>query len=522
MPPKLELTESDELGYYTTFKKLFPRFESYSQYTSSKDLIQVNFSYTDEDTAPNKAQLAAHDFFITHSNKILENLITYLKQYEEYFLELYGPYRETSYENVDLNGETRIYTDKDGFPIVDNLYDIINYFGINTINIVDAEEDGISYIGFTGGCTWDTEHGFGFIFHKLELLNVGDWDTGQYFNKDWRTDNQYLLTNAFLKLHCMESLEKRKERLVNLGKSIQVKNATAYEEVFNWLVKHKMIYGYRNSPVDITIKEKIILINEIEELLFWGNEIKFVPDAIYLLENLKSLTFSHTTLEAIPLQLMKLTGLKHLSVSSNKINSIPKEIMFLKSLESLSLNDNKLQSIPEEIVQLTNLQCLDLSSNKLSDLPESFSELNNLEILTLNYNSFTSFPDVILNISSLKNLNLSNNQLTNIPQAITQLKSLEELDLRFNQLTTLPKSLFDQMSNLQQLQIAVNPIDLEDLNHIQQFIPQKIETDLESAIACVIDDLERQQEDTQIDTSSSNLKASDTSDKKWWEFWRKK
>ena len=77
---------------------------------------------------------------------------------------------------------------------------------------------------------------------------------------------------------------KRKERLVNLGKSIQVKNATAYEEVFNWLVKHKMIYGYRNSPVDITIKEKIILINEIEELLFWGNEIKFVPDAIYLLE----------------------------------------------------------------------------------------------------------------------------------------------------------------------------------------------------------------------------------------------
>ena len=62
-------------------------------------------------------------------------------------------------------------------------------------------------------------------------------------------------------------------------------------------------------------------------------------------------------------------------------------------------------------------------------------------------------------------------------------------------------------------QIAVNLIDLEDLKHIQQLIPQKIETDLESAIACVIDDLERQQEDTQIDTSSSNFKVSDTSDK---------
>lgn len=504
MLSELELTESEELGYYTTFNKLFPLFTSHNEGLKGNiDEVEINFAYTDEKSEPTKAQLAAHEFFLTHSNQILENLAKYLKQDEEYFLELYGSYNEIRYESVKSNGEIHIYKDNYGFPVVKGVCDIVNYLSINTIRIMCREEDGVSYVGFTGGCTWDDEHSFGFVFHKLELLDVGDWNSGQYFHRSKSDDNKNLLTNGFINIHCMEPLDRMKERLANLSKTVLLENKPEeYEEIFNWLVKHKMIYGYRNKVVDLTLKEKVVVLNEIKELLFYHNKIKKVPDSICILKKLTSITFDDSNLESLPLQLIKLTRLKRLTISNNKILEIPKDIILLESLEYLSFKKNKLKLIPNEIGQLTNLRHLDLGSNQLSDLPNTFSELTNLESLSLNYNSFTSFPKVISNIKSLKTLNLASNQLIHVPESIVQL--LQVLDLSFNRLKTLPESLLSKMLHLQWLKVVVNKIPLEDLERFKHCISSEIDTDFESSISCVKDELNRKVKKIQKRNTNGN------------------
>lgn len=43
---------------------------------------------------------------------------------------------------------------------------------VSTLHILDVAKDGLAYIGFELGCTWDA-HGIGLLTYKNELLAVG-------------------------------------------------------------------------------------------------------------------------------------------------------------------------------------------------------------------------------------------------------------------------------------------------------------------------------------------------------------
>ncbi len=534
MHPELEITESEELGYYIKFDKLFPNLTPYLQKTEKDQLIEVNFSFTDEETEPSETQLAASKFLLENADQMLENVLKYLKKHEEYFMEFYGPYTETSYQSKGFRGQTFTSTNKHGFPSVDDMYELINFFGIGKININDAGLDDMACVGFTGGCTWDEEHGFGAAFYKEKLLEVGDWNVGDYVS--WNPEDAKEITNEFVDFHGLESLEERKKRLAKLSATIQVEKPEENEEIFDWLVAQKMIYGYRNTPVDLSIKEKVVVLNEIKKLSFYGNEIETVPSSIQLLKNLTSLSFSFNNLVAIPIQIYKLTTLEKLIISSNELERIPKQIRMLKNLTHLSLNRNKLQLVTEKIGELPKLQHLDLSSNKLDQLPSSILELTTLEKLFLNYNSFANFPENIVNLKSLKTLQLATNQLTSIPETISQLQLLEQLDLRFNELTVMPESILTKKPNLKWLQINVNQFSLQYLEDFKSLIPEEMKTDIDSTIAGTKDRLRRaaihaksaqkQQTSEKVQQPSlpktSTPKTAKQRDKKWWEFWRKK
>ncbi|AXG70355.1 E3 ubiquitin-protein ligase SlrP [Kordia sp. SMS9] len=533
MLPELELTENEELGYYTTFDELFPSFTPYLQKNSSNRSIEVNFFDTDEETEPSKAQLEAHDFLVANTDQMLETLIQYLKQHEEYFMEFYGPYVETSYERKGYNGRTFTSNNKHGFPVVDEMRDMINYFEIGAIHICNAGTDGVAGIGFTGGCTWDEEHGFGAAFHNSKLLEVGDWNVGNYVS--WSPEDEKEIANEFVDFHKLESLTERRKRLAILGEKIEVENLEDFEDFFDWLVAHNMIYGYRNTPVDIEAKEKVVLLNEIKKLAFYGKEIEAIPSSIQLLKNLTSLSFSFNKMDTIPIEICKLTALKSLTISSNQLERIPKQIYMLKNLEFLNLSRNKLQFVTEKIGKLPKLKQLDLSSNQLDQLPKSIIELKHLEKLFLQYNSFTSFPESVVNIHSLKTLNVATNQLTTIPESIAQLQHLEQLDVRFNTLTILPDFALINLPNLKWLQIVVNPFDIEYLEGLKLRIPEGLKTDIDSAISSRKDTLRRQKieegksktqqelKNTKKQTSQKTNLSNTTkkSTKKWWEFWRK-
>jgi len=37
-----------------------------------------------------------------------------------------------------------------------------------------VEKDGIPYVGFEFGCTWDEEHGLGVLMHGTRTVEIGD------------------------------------------------------------------------------------------------------------------------------------------------------------------------------------------------------------------------------------------------------------------------------------------------------------------------------------------------------------
>lgn len=542
MIPKLEITELDQLGYYSTFEKLFPGFAQYFHNVKEDNQVIINFSATDEDSQPSEAQICAYEFFIANSDRILKKLLEYLKQEEEYFLEFYGRYVEISYENINHLGITNISTHKNGFPALDDMDDFINYINIDSINIVDSEEGGISYVGFDGGCTWDDEHGFGCVFHKLELLDIGDWDTGQYFDERRRKDDQHLLKNIFLNLHKLEPLDERLNRLAKLSENIQVREIKEYEELFDWLVSQKMIYGFRNSPVNLQVKEKVVILNEIETLKFLGNEIGDIPDFIYLLQNLSSLSLYSCCLESIPEQIFKLNVLKSLSITNNRINRIPDDIGLLTNIVTLNLHGNKLESLPASLSKLCFLCELDLSSNQLFELPSGISELTALEKISLKLNSFISFPKAVLAVEKLTSLDLMWNKISEIPETISKLKNIEYIDLRYNKLSTLPDSLLNQMPSLKYLNIVGNQFSIEELERIKTVISPNLTTDIDMEISFTKDTLKRKLLQKQRDEENNqekirNLNQEDSNkellahrpvrnqsaknrNKKWWEFWK--
>ncbi|WP_299673430.1 leucine-rich repeat domain-containing protein [uncultured Tenacibaculum sp.] len=500
MLPELEYTDTDELGYYLTFGELFSAFNSHAKKDKNKNLIEINFSFTDEDTAPSEAQKNAHEFLLKHANEMLAQILQYLKQDEEYFMEFYGIYNEIT--QCISSTEDRTYTNKEGFPIVDKYEDYLNYFEISSINISDSEEDDFAFIGFTGSSSWDSEHGLGISFYKSELLHVGDWDYGRH--PSWgKNDKKNLLTNYFTDFHLLEPLTSLKSRLANSAKNITSENDASYKELFDWLLKHKMIYGYRNTTCDLNVSEKRVLLNEIKELSFYGNKISLIPESIGLLENLTSLSFSFNKMKTFPLQIIQLKKLKELVIIGNEIENIPSKIKELVNLKSLRVNQSKLQNIPEEIGLLSKLNYLDISSNQLTDLPNSLSHLKELKNLDLSYNLHTEIPSVVFNIQNLKELDISSNQLTNITIPDTQINALEKLYLGFNQIVKLSESLFSQISNLKHFKIAVNRISLENLEYLKNVIPSEIDHDFDSAISCAQDSLSRENENTN----------------KWWKFW---
>ena len=71
--------------------------------------------------------------------------------------------------------------DKDEFdevmPEVSDIEGFRNLIGLANIHVLAVEKDDIAYIGFELGCTWDSEHGLGFMMHGSRVVKLGGADT---------------------------------------------------------------------------------------------------------------------------------------------------------------------------------------------------------------------------------------------------------------------------------------------------------------------------------------------------------
>lgn len=62
-------------------------------------------------------------------------------------------------------------------PDIQSVRDLRALIGLSSINIHQVQKDGIPYVGFEFGCTWDEEHGLGVLMHGTRTVQIGGADT---------------------------------------------------------------------------------------------------------------------------------------------------------------------------------------------------------------------------------------------------------------------------------------------------------------------------------------------------------
>ena len=67
---------------------------------------------------------------------------------------------------------------REWFPNVERLDGFSKVFGVGNVFVMIPQKEGYSYVGLECGCTWDDEHGLGFLLHKDRLVNIGQADAG--------------------------------------------------------------------------------------------------------------------------------------------------------------------------------------------------------------------------------------------------------------------------------------------------------------------------------------------------------
>jgi hypothetical protein len=66
---------------------------------------------------------------------------------------------------------------KEIMPEIESAKQLRRLIGLSSIYILNVAKDGIAYIGFEFGCTWDGEHGLGVMTHRERVVKVGGADT---------------------------------------------------------------------------------------------------------------------------------------------------------------------------------------------------------------------------------------------------------------------------------------------------------------------------------------------------------
>ncbi|CAL8085006.1 unnamed protein product [Orchesella dallaii] len=159
----------------------------------------------------------------------------------------------------------------------------------------------------------------------------------------------------------------------------------------------------------------------------------------------------------------------------------------IQSLEILNLNTEKLYGKLFNDVNITTLRIenspisfvgpdiffplrhslvtLELIGTRLKSYPnEAFENLDNLVTLTLDKHNISSLDEGIRGLGSLKNLQISNGNISSFqkPTFSALGGKLARLDLHGNQLKTIPKDAFQNLKNLEYLDVAWNLFDKLD------------------------------------------------------------
>ena len=104
----------------------------------------------------------AYDYLATHSEQVQNSILTRLL---------------AEYKNLQTEYGYQEDKAKEFMPVVDKIEQFKKLIGLSQIHIMEVSKDNISYVGYEFSCTWDDEHGIGFMTHKQRIIDFGGADT---------------------------------------------------------------------------------------------------------------------------------------------------------------------------------------------------------------------------------------------------------------------------------------------------------------------------------------------------------
>jgi len=103
----------------------------------------------------------AYNFLTTHSEQVCDAILTRLL---------------TEYKNLQIEYGYDEDEAKEIMPDIDNVEEFKNLIGLSQVHLLNVSKDEVAYVGYQFGCSWDDEHGLGFMTHKGRIIDFGGAD----------------------------------------------------------------------------------------------------------------------------------------------------------------------------------------------------------------------------------------------------------------------------------------------------------------------------------------------------------
>ena len=105
-------------------------------------------------------QVNAYNLTVKQQDRIKENILNALLLTYKQWRQEYG------------NGEG-----DESMPSVTLVSQFENLIGLSAVHVLNVIKDGVAYVGYEFGCSWDEEHGLGIMTHNDRVIEIGAADT---------------------------------------------------------------------------------------------------------------------------------------------------------------------------------------------------------------------------------------------------------------------------------------------------------------------------------------------------------
>lgn len=219
--------DNDEWYFEEYFSPITEFCVSYSNLIGYVNVWVKQYDYDNETylEKPHKYQENAFNYFVENTELILNALCKGIIEYYPKMLQEYNLEDIPEFKNLSLN----------------TIADVKKTISINTLNIIGQSKDDIGYLGFSGSCPWNPEHGFGVLMHKDRIIKIDDADIAD--------SNLYLIYEDKMSVEEWKNYNEEMEQN-------KTKNLAKYEKEKEEILQQENEERKVSQPEQITIEEK--------------------------------------------------------------------------------------------------------------------------------------------------------------------------------------------------------------------------------------------------------------------------